>query len=226
MSRHAGASPAARCSPPWPASPRSRPPTRCVGERFARVRFGPGLATGGAPGFMDWSGSTAAGSTSYWTSIRSRAFFGDGQLVGGHGGHRLPDDRPRGSMASNGVSARWRLALQLGDIGGGEDGRTPGNACARWCRSSRCARARAGCAGAGVQEAARLEIGEYWTWPVTFSGPSGRGMESPTPLTSRVVFIVVAWTHASRAGAAPATSVIGGDHLRVAGAATEVAAIP
>ena len=32
----------------------------------------------------------------------------------------------------------------------------------------------------------------YGTWPVTFSGPSGRGMESPTPLTSRVVFITLA----------------------------------
>jgi hypothetical protein len=30
----------------------------------------------------------------------------------------------------------------------------------------------------------------YCTRPVTFSGPSGRGMDTPTPLTSRVVFIV------------------------------------
>ncbi len=75
----------------------------------------------------------------------------------------------------------------------------------------------------GVEQAAGLMSATYCTWPVTFSGPSGRGIESPTPLTSRVVFI-------SRHGYAllPGGRGAGGlgdgrHHLGVAGAPAEVA---
>ena len=44
---------------------------------------------------------------------------------------------------------------------------------------------------------------------MTFSGPSGRGMESPTPFTSRVVFIAM---------------VVSSPHVRVAWAASSIAA--
>src|SRR4030095_2243310 len=67
----------------------------------------------------------------------------------------------------------------------------------------------------------------YSTLPVTFSGPSGRGIDSPTPLTSRVVFIVAA------GGSMPPLLALAGrgrgrlgnrgDHLRIAGAPAEVA---
>ena len=47
-----------------------------------------------------------------------------------------------------------------------------------------------------------LRSATYWTWPVTFSGPSGRGMESPTPFTSRVVFIAMVAQLPSTSGVA------------------------
>src|SRR5690242_10982941 len=62
----------------------------------------------------------------------------------------------------------------------------------------------------------------YWTLPVTFSGPSGRGIESPTPFTSRVVFITVDISlsfHSGRLGDRL-------DHFGVAGAPTQVAGDP
>src|SRR5215813_6802594 len=59
----------------------------------------------------------------------------------------------------------------------------------------------------------------YCTRPVTFSGPSGRGIDRPTPLTSRVVFMV------DMSGAPGGLRGLGdrGDHLRVARAAAEIA---
>src|SRR5438094_7326259 len=67
----------------------------------------------------------------------------------------------------------------------------------------------------------------YCTLPVTFSGPSGRGIDSPTPLTSRVVFITVAMRSSFHAGggARGRARRLGDrlDHLGVAGAPAEVA---
>src|SRR2546427_160234 len=68
-----------------------------------------------------------------------------------------------------------------------------------------------------------LRSATYCTWPVTFSGPSGRGMESPTPLTSRVVFIVVAMDSSPPGGRGARDFGDRGQHLRVAGAAAQVA---
>src|SRR5215831_13978624 len=63
----------------------------------------------------------------------------------------------------------------------------------------------------------------YWTCPVTFSGPSGRGIERPTPFTSRVVFIVVAMASAPGGGHGSARLCDRGQHLGVAGASAQVA---
>ena len=41
--------------------------------------------------------------------------FGDGQLVGGHGGHRLTGE-DHAVDREHGVGARRRLALELGDV--------------------------------------------------------------------------------------------------------------
>src|SRR5688500_3919998 len=66
----------------------------------------------------------------------------------------------------------------------------------------------------------------YSVFPVTFSAPSARGIASPTPWTSRVVFITVAM------GSGPPGRRGGGrlrdrsDHLRVAGAPAEIAGDP
>ena len=51
-----------------------------------------------------------------------------------------------------------------------------------------------------------LTSATYWTRPVTFSAPSGRGMERPTPLISRVVFIV-AMTLSLSSGAAAVSAI-------------------
>ena len=59
-----------------------------------------------------------------------------------------------------------------------------------------------------MQEPVRTEIGDVLDRPVTFSGPSGRRMESPMPFTSRVVFITVDMRQLLRPAAAPAVSVI------------------
>src|SRR5947209_18742832 len=67
----------------------------------------------------------------------------------------------------------------------------------------------------------------YCTLPVTFSGPSGRGIDSPTPLTSRLVFITVAMRSSFHAGGGARGHArrLGDrlDHLGVAGAPAEVA---
>src|SRR3989442_1608426 len=68
-----------------------------------------------------------------------------------------------------------------------------------------------------------LRSATYCTWPVTFSGPSGRGMESPTPLTSRVVFIVVAMDSSPPGGRGARDFGDRGQHLRVARATAQVA---
>src|SRR3989442_12020222 len=67
-----------------------------------------------------------------------------------------------------------------------------------------------------------LRSATYCTCPVTFSGPSGRGMESPTPFTSRVVFITVDMKSAPPAGRGADGLGDRGQHLRVAGASAEV----
>src|SRR5262250_3379826 len=62
----------------------------------------------------------------------------------------------------------------------------------------------------------------YCTLPVTFSGPSGRGIDSPTPLTSRVVFITVAMRLSfPRGGARHLGDRL--DHLGVARTSAQVA---
>src|SRR3989442_760771 len=68
-----------------------------------------------------------------------------------------------------------------------------------------------------------LRSATYWTWPVTFSGPSGRGMERPMPFTSRVVFITVAMKSAPPAGRGAGGLGDRGQHLRIPRAAAEIA---
>src|SRR5213593_2774398 len=105
--------------------------------------------------------------------------------------------------------------------------RTPGSARARLTSMRRI---RAWACGLRRSLACRSPCGlrsaTYWTWPVTFSGPSGRGIDSPIPFTSRVVFITVDMKSAPRAGRGAGGLGDRGQHLRVAGAAAEVAGDP
>src|SRR5215813_13190960 len=60
----------------------------------------------------------------------------------------------------------------------------------------------------------------YWTLPVTFSGPSGRGIDNPTPFTSRVVFITLAMPLSFHAARGLCDRL---DHFGVARAAAQIA---
>ena len=53
-----------------------------------------------------------------------------------------------------------------------------------------------------------LRSATYSVLPVTFSAPSARGIDRPTPFTSRVVFITVAIGHALPAAGACEASAI------------------
>ena len=119
-------------------------------------------------------------------------FLGDRELVGRHGRHRLAGED--GAVdGEHRVGARRRLLLELGDVGRGEH-RAHARERARRLVSIR--RMRAWACGLRRSFACSMPLGlrsaTYGTWPVTFSGPSGLGMDSPTPFTSRVVFIAMA----------------------------------
>ncbi len=151
----------------------------------------PASATGGAPGCMDMIGSTATGRTSYVDLDQVEGLLRDGRLVRGHGGHRLPHEH-HAVDGEHGVGARGRLLLEVGDVLRREHradaGQRPGRAvsidtilaCACGLRRS-----------LAWSSPLRWMSATYSTRPVTFSGPSGRGIATPTPLTSRVVFMIV-----------------------------------
>src|SRR6267143_1080018 len=178
-------------------------PCACASLVSASV---PASATGGAPGFMDSSGSRA-----------SSAMAGSSAATAATG---CPANTTR-SMARTAWARVGAFFLRYGMSAAVSTARTPASALARLV-SMRLMRAWA--CGLRSSLACSRPLGfrsaTYDTWPVTFSGPSGRGMESPTPLTSRVVFITDMRSpfrrHAGGLGDR-------GDHRRVAGAAAEVA---
>src|SRR5881296_1298386 len=71
-----------------------------------------------------------------------------------------------------------------------------------------------------------LRSATYWTWPVTLSGPSGRGIDSPMPFTSRVVFITVDIASAPPADGGAGSLGDRGQHLRVSRASAQIAGDP
>src|SRR5262245_55256021 len=117
--------------------------------------------------------------------------------------------------------------LRLGMSAAVMTARTPGSALAREV-SMRLIRACA--CGLRSSLACSMPLGlrsaTYSVRPVTFSAPSARGMESPTPFTPRVVFITVAMasTPPSRRGGGCLRDR--GDHLRVPGAPAQIAGDP
>jgi hypothetical protein len=168
----------------------------------------PASATGGAPGCIDCSGSTAAGSTSYSTSMRSSASSAMARESAATAATGWPTKTTR-SMASTAWARVGAWRLSCGTSAAVSTARTPGSARARLA-SSRTIRAWA-CGLRSSLACSRPRAGRsatYCTWPSTFSGPSGRGMARPMPLTSRVVFITVAMLAQLLGPAAPAASVI------------------
>src|SRR6266704_803504 len=183
----------------------------------------PASATGGAPGFIDSSGSAETGRTSYCTSMRSSASSAIAGSSAATAATGWPAKTTR-SIASTACARVGALFFSSGMSAAVSTARTPGSARARltsmrrmraWAwglrRSLACSRPRG------------LRSATYCTWPVTFSGPSGRGMESPTPLTSRVVFIVVAMDSSPPGGRGARDFGDRGQHLRVASATAQVA---
>src|SRR5215475_5144969 len=179
----------------------------------------PASATGGAPGCMEARGSTAAGRTWYSTVIRSRASSAMASSSAATAATGCPTNTTR-SMASTAWARVGAFFLSCGMSAAVMTARTPGSALARLV-SMRTMRACA--CGLRSSLAWRRPRGlmsaTYCTRPVTFSGPSGRGIDRPTPLTSRVVFMV------DMSGAPGGLRGLGdrGDHLRVARAAAEIA---
>src|SRR5262245_41487811 len=152
----------------------------------------PASATGAAPGCMDCRVSTAAGRTSYSTSIRSSASSAMASSSAATAATGCPTKITR-SMARTAWARVGALRFSSGMSAAVRTARTPGSARA----FSVLMRTMRACAWGLLRSLAwsrprGLRSATYWTWPVTFSGPSGRGMESPIPLTSRVVFITVA----------------------------------
>src|SRR5262249_47624124 len=116
--------------------------------------------------------------------------LGDRDLVGRHRGHGLAREN-RAVDREDRVRARRGLLPQLGDVGGRGDGPP-----ARGCASTGGGEPGEGAWGLRRSFACRRPFGlrsaTYGTWPVAFSGPSGRGTDRPMPFTSRVVFIAMA----------------------------------
>src|SRR3989475_9479185 len=155
--------------------------------------------------------------------MRSRASSAIASSSAATAGTGCPTKTTR-SMASTAWARVGALRFSWGMSAAVTTARTPGSARARlvsiltiraWAcglrKSLACSRPRG------------LRSATYCTWPVTFSGPSGRGMESPTPLTSRVVFIVVAMDSSPPGGRGARDFGDRGQHLRVASATAQVA---
>ena len=151
----------------------------------------PVSATGGAPGFIDSSGSTAAFSTSYSTSMRSSASSAMASSSAATAATGWPANTTR-SMASTAWARVGALRFSSGMSAAVRTARTPGSARALLAsmltiRAWACGLRRS----LACSRPFGLMSATYCTRPVTFSGPSGRGIESPTPRTSRVVFITL-----------------------------------
>ena len=131
-----------------------------VGERFARIGLGSGFGDGRRSRLHGLERIDGGGQHLVADIDEIEGFLGDRQLVGGHRRDRLPDE-DHAIDGQHGVGARRRLALQLGNVGGRDD-----RAHAR--KRPRPARVdthdtRVSVRAAqelGVQQAARLEIGD------------------------------------------------------------------
>src|SRR5499427_3573758 len=204
-----------------PVSEFARATAECASASLVSASV-PASATGGAPICIDSSGSTAGARTSYCTVIRSRASSAMASSSAATAATGCPTNTTR-SMASTACARVGAFFLSCGMSAAVMTARTPGSALARLV-SIRTMRACA--CGLRSSLAWRRPRGlmsaTYCTRPVTFSGPSGRGIASPTPLTSRVVFIVD-MSGAPGGGRRLGGLGDGGDHLRVARASAEIA---
>src|SRR5262245_31173610 len=203
-----------------PVSDFARATAECASASLVSASV-PASATGGAPGCMEATGSTAAGSTWYSTVIRSSASSAMASSSAATATTGCPTKTTR-SMASTACARVGAFFLSWGMSLAVITARTPGSAAARdvsmrTMRACAC-RLRSSLA---CRRPRGLMSATYCTRPVTFSGPSGRGIDSPTPLTSRVVFIVD--MSGAPGGGRLGGLDDGGDHLRVAGAPAEVA---
>ncbi len=163
----------------------------------------PASATGGAPGSIDLSGSIEAASTWYSTSMRSRA----SSAMDGSSAATAATGWPMNTTRSIARTAWARVGAFFFSCGMSlavSTARTPGSALAALVSIETIL---AWACGLRSSLACSRPLGwmsaTYCTRPVTFSGPSGRGIERPTPLTSRVVFIVLIERSSARRSCPP-----------------------
>ena len=118
----------------------------------------PASATGGRAGLHGLERIDGGGQDVVLDLDQVQRLLGDGRLVGGDGGDRMPDEH-HAVDGEDGVGPRRGLALQLRDVGGGQDGPHAGQR-ARLARvDAHDARVRVGAAEElGVEQAAGLEI--------------------------------------------------------------------
>ncbi len=163
----------------------------------------PASATGGAPGSIALSGSIEAGSTWYSTLMRSRASSAIDSSSAATAATGWPMNTAR-SMARTACARVGAFFFRCGMSFAVSTARTPGSALAALTSIETI---RACACGLRRSLAWSRPLGwmsaTYWTRPVTFSGPSGRGIETPTPLTSRVVFIVLIERSSARRASPP-----------------------
>src|SRR5499425_2537 len=202
-----------------PVSDFARATAECASASLVSASV-PASATGGAPGCMEARGSTAAGRTLYSTVIRSRASSAMASSSAATAATGCPTNTTR-SMARTAWARVGAFFLSCGMSAAVMTARTPGSALAALTSIDTILACACGLRSSLACSMPRgLMSATYCTRPVTFSGPSGRGIDSPTPLTSRVVFMV-------DMSGAPGDGRLGGladggDHLRVARAPTEI----
>src|SRR5262245_31032210 len=182
----------------------------------------PASATGGAPTCIDFSGSIEAGSTWYSTSMRSSASSAMASSSAATAATGWPTKTTR-SMASTAWARVGAFFLSCGRSAAVRTASTPGRALAllvsmrtilAWACGLR--RSFASSMPRGLMSAT------YWTCPVTLSAPSARGMDTPTPLISRVVFMIAMASSLSSGCGGRRRLRDGGHHGRVSGAAAQI----
>ena len=91
-----------------------------VGHRLAGVGLGPGLGDRGGAGLHRLEGIDGRGQDFVLDLDQVERLLADGRLVSGHGGDRMPDEH-HAVDGQHRMCPRRRLALQLRNVGGGED---------------------------------------------------------------------------------------------------------
>ena len=155
---------------------------RAVGHRLARVGLGARLGHRRRAGLHGLERIDGGGQDVVLDLDQVERLLGDGQLVGGDGGHRMADEH-HAVDGQDRMGPRGRLALQLRDVGRGEDGPHAGQRPRLAGVDAHDARVRVGAAEElGVEQAAGLEIRDVLHLTGDLLGPIRAGDGEPDSL--------------------------------------------